>query len=306
MSAAAGMYVVLNGELVPAAEATVPADDRGFLYGDSVFTTLRCYGGVAFRLDRHCARLNASLRSPVVEINHEVNPEDLRNDIARLIELNGCPDAVARLTVTRGRGVGPLPPRDAVPTTLLTVRPYVPDARLYAEGASLIVSSVRRDPSGELGRHKLGSYFPSLLARREAAARGADEAVICDTDGDYLECASSNLFAVVGGALVTPDVTENLLPGIARDVVLDCAADVSVKVLPKKLTAEIAEGAFLGNVEEWFITNSVQEVVPVARIEAKQYTVPGPVTARLMQAYSEVVARETGTRRKPQQPGGIT
>lgn len=288
----AAAYVVLNGELVPADEAAVPADDRGLLYGDSVFTTLRCYDGAIFRLDRHCARLNVSLRSPVVGINHEVSADSLRNDIARLIELNGCADAVARFTVTRGRGAGPLPPPDAAPTTLLTVRPYVPDPSLYAEGASLIVSSVRRDPAGQLGKHKLGSYFPSLLARREAAARGCDEAVICDTDGNYLECACSNLFAVVGGTLVTPDVTENLLPGIARDVVLDCAADLGVEVSLKKLTAEIAETA-----EEWFITNSVQEVVPVARLESTQYPVPGPVTARLMQAYRDIVARETGTRR---------
>ena len=157
MSAVAATYVVLNGELVPAAEASVPADDRGLLYGDSVFTTLRCYDGAAFRVDRHCARLNASLRSPVVGINHEVNADSLRHNIGRLIELNGCPDAVARFMVTRGRGPGPLPPPDAAPTTLLTVRRYVSDPSLYAEGASLIVSSVRRDPAGQLGKHKVGS-----------------------------------------------------------------------------------------------------------------------------------------------------
>jgi len=284
MSRTDDTYVFLNGEVIRARDATIPADDRGFLYGDSVFTTLRCYAGVPFRLDRHCARLNASLRSPVVAIDYEVNPDDLLKRIGRLIELNRCPDAVVRFEVTRGRGAGPLPPADAVPMTLLTVQPYTQKKSLCAEGASLIVSSVRRDPRGELGKHKLGSYFLSLLARREAAAQGADEAIICDTDGNYLECASSNLFAVVEGAIVTPDVTENLLPGIARETVLECAAALGVRISPKKITAEIAERA-----EEWFITNSLVEVVPVAQVESRRYAAPGPVTTRLMEAYRRLV-----------------
>jgi len=282
-------HVVLNGELVTADEARIHIDDRGFLYGDSVFTTLRCYKSTPFRLDRHVARINASLRSPVVGIECEVDEAALRKNIARLIELNGCPQAVVRFRVTRGRGVGPLPPTDATPATLLTVDPLrLDEARhkrgaLYERGARLIISSVRRDPKGDLGKHKLGSYSSSLLARREAAAAGA--AIICDTDGHWLECASSNLFAVVGGALVTPDTSQNLLPGIARETVLDCAKQLGIRVRLEPLTAERAEHA-----EEWFITNSVEEVIPVACIGDREYAVRGAVTLRLAEAYRELVA----------------
>jgi len=281
-------YVFLNGELVRARDAKVPADDRGFLYGDSVFTTMRCYRGELFHVEHYTERLNASLRSQVVGIDYGITPKDLKQNVQRLIELNGCPDAVARFEVTRGRGAGALPPADAAPTTLLTVEPYAPKESLYTEGASLIVSSVRRDPRGELGKHKLGSYFSSLLARREAAAEGADEAIISDTDGNWLECASSNLFAVIDGAIVTPDVTENLLPGIARATVFDCAAAIGFEVSLRKITAEIAERA-----EEWFITNSLVEVVPVARVASRRYAVPGPVTTQLIQAYRNVVGSKT-------------
>ena len=288
MNERGGSYVVLDGELVAADEARVPVDDRGFLYGDSVFTTLRCYGGVPFRLDRHVARLNASLASPVVSIAHTVDEDDLRRDIARLLERNGCPDAVVRFRVTRGYGAGPLPPANATPTTLLTVDPLHLDESLYARGAKLIVSSVRRDPRGELGKHKLGSFFWSLMARREAAKQGADEAILCDTDGNWLECACSNLFAVVEGRLVTPDTTENILPGIARETVLECAEPIGIPVSLRRLTAETAKSA-----EEWFITNSVQEIVPVARIVSTPYTTRGSVTAPLIRAYRDAVARET-------------
>jgi len=290
MSGERQRYVVLNGELVAADEARVPIDDRGFLYGDSVFTTLRCYSGVPFRLDRHIARLNASLASPVVGIHYTADEARLRENIARLVKLNGCGEAVVRFRVTRGRGAGVQPPEDATPTTLLTVDPLQLDASITERGARLIVSSVRRDPRGELGKHKLGSYLFSLFARREATAAGADEAIICDTDGHWLECASSNLFAVVDGTLVTPDVTENLLPGIARETVLECAAAMGVEVSLEKITAETAE-----NAEEWFITNSLVEVAPVARLESRAYSVPASLTAQLIQAYRDVVTGEIST-----------
>lgn len=290
MNEPAASFVILNGEIVPGAEASVSVDDRGFLYGESVFTTIRCYGGVPFRLGRHCARLNASLCSPVVGIECQVEPGVLGAGIRRLIELNGCPDAVARFAVTRGCAAGPLPPSGLSPTTILTVRPYVPNASLRARGVSLCVSSIRRDPAGELGKHKLGSYFPSLLARREAFAKGCDEAVIRDTNGNFLECASSNLFAVAGGTVVTAGVTENILPGTAREAVLECAARIGLEVSCEPLTPRIVADA-----GEWFITNSLLEVMPVARLEEKGYPVPGPVTGRLMRAYRRIVSSETRT-----------
>ncbi len=291
MNKSATSYVILNGVVVPEKEASVPVNDRGFLYGESLFTTIRCYEGVPFRTNRHCARLNASLRSPVVGIGYEVEFGTLETDIRRLVKLNGCPESVVRFTVTRGCAAGPLPPMDLTPTTILTVNPYVPKTSLYGQGVSLCVSSIRRDPEGELGKHKLGSYFPSLLAKRQASARGCDEAVIRDTNGNFLECASSNLFAVVDGIVVTPGVTENILPGIARETVLECAAEAGLKVSFEALTPHVAE-----NAEEWFITNSLLEVVPVARMEERKYSVPGPVTSRLMRVFREFVSREIAAR----------
>ncbi|MDP7169183.1 MAG: aminotransferase class IV [Nitrospinota bacterium] len=281
-------FVILNGDVVPANEASLPVDDRGFLYGESVFTTIRCYGGVPFRVNRHFDRLNASLTSPVMEIDHKLDPAKLETDIRQLLELNKCPDAAARFTITRGCAPGPLPPRELAPTALLSVRPYVPDTSLPGRGASLCISTVRRDPAGELGKHKLGSYYPSILARRQAFAKGHDEAVICDTDGNFLECACSNLFAVRDGILLTPDVRENILPGIAREAVLECAAAIGLKTSFETLTPEIRT-----NAKEWFITNSLLEIVPVARLAENIFPVPGPATGRLLNAYKDLVTSET-------------
>ncbi len=276
--------VVLNGQVVSAVSASVPIDDRGFLYGESIFTTVRCYGGMPFKLDRHCSRLNASLRSTVIDIDHQVDLAVLEKDIQTLVELNRCPDAVARFMVTRGCGSGPLCPSHDTPTTLLTVNPYTPVPALYRQGVKLVVSSIRRDPDGVLGRHKLGSYVPSLLARREAHDEGAYEAIIRDTDGNFLECACSNLFAVVDGVVITPDITENLLPGVTRETVLQCASDLALSVELATLTESL-----LGRAEEMFITNSVIELAPVSKLVDMVLSAPGPVTTALMAAYREKV-----------------
>ncbi len=278
-------YAYLNDQIVRTDVAAISIDDRGFLYGESVFTTIRCYEGVPFKLADHCARLNRSLRAAVLDIDFEVRAEMLGEQIRELIEKNACPAAVARFTVSRGRGAGPLPPPAGRPTTLLTVAPVQVNEALYVSGIDLVAASVRRDPRGELGRHKLGSYMESLVARREAARAGADEAVIADMAGNLLECAGANLFAVVEGTVVTPDTDYNLLPGMARETLLAGAAAAGIPVSLAPLTPETIKQA-----AEMFITNSVVEVLPVRQFLDRKFTpVPGPVTARLMSLYRNAV-----------------
>ncbi|MBT3351366.1 MAG: hypothetical protein HOC91_08360 [Nitrospinaceae bacterium] len=287
MNKSSPSFVILNGEVISTKEASIHVDDRGFLYGESIFTTIRCYGGVPFRVIRHCDRLNNSLSSPVVDIDYHVDFAKLETDIQQLLKLNKCPDAAVRFTITRGCATGPLPPQRLTPTTLLSLHPFAPDTSLLSRGASLCISNIRRDPAGDIGKHKLGSYFPSLLARRQAFNKGHDESVICDTDGNFLECACSNLFAVLDGTLVTPDTTENILPGIAREGVLECAAAIGLKTSLETLTSDIQK-----NAKEWLITNSLMEIVPVASLGENRFFVPGPVTSRLLGEFKDLVASE--------------
>ena len=88
-------YIALNGQIMLSEEARVPVDDRGLLYGESVFTTIRCQQGAPVRLERHCERLNASLRSAVVEIAYQVEPAALLENIQELSKRNCCPDSIA-------------------------------------------------------------------------------------------------------------------------------------------------------------------------------------------------------------------
>ena len=279
-------YVMLNDAFLPEDEACISVDDRGFLYGESVFTTIRCYQGTPFCLAEHVKRLNHSLAHPLVDMPCAVDQAQLQEQIKELIRRNGCPSALARLRISRGRGVGPLPPAGIQPTILLTVTPY--DPAPDPPHARLMVSALRRDADGHLGQHKLGSYFLNLAARRVALAQGYSDAVLLDTADHVLECTCSNLFLVQKGVLVTPDLSQNLLPGTARAVVHRCAREAGLQIEERQIPV-----ADLDQAEEIFLTNASVEIAPVVTVEARKLSpVPGPVTKALMDRYHQQVLEE--------------
>lgn len=281
-------YLAINGKLCAESTAKIPVDDRGFLYGESVFTTLRCYDGVPFRLPTHLARLQGTLDSPVFALPYKLDAQALTATVAELLRKNSCPTGLVRIMITRGRGGGPNTPPTSEPLVLITAREIPPLPVLENRTKNLAVSSIRRDKSGWLGRHKLGSYLENLLARREARAVDCDEGILCDLAGNYLECACANLFAVVKGELFTAGEDENILPGIARKTVLECAAQANTPVTFAVLTPDLVLQA-----EEIFITNSLLEVAPVRTLAERTFApVPGEITKRLSDLYTETVHHE--------------
>ncbi len=276
--------VMVDGRLVEQNQPVLTVDDRAFQYGESVFTTLRTYAGKPFRLSDHVTRVNRSLADEVLSIDLVLDADAVARDINRLLEANGLRDAVVRLTVSSGRGAGPNRPGDARPTVVLTTRPLGLDPSMYRRGRRLATSDYRRDARGTEGRHKLGSYAPLLGARRQARQAGADDAVLTDTDGRLLECTTSNLWLVIEGEALTPAHDLNLLPGVARQVVMECADAVGVPCREDELRAEMVKRA-----SEAFVTNSVFEVMGVSMIvEVTFEPVAGPVTRRLARAYAEL------------------
>jgi branched-chain amino acid aminotransferase len=168
------------------------------------------------------------------------------------------------------------------------LRPY--PERCYAEGAVAIVATTRQNEGSPLSRVKSLSYLNHVLARIEAREAGADEALLLNGRGDLAESASSNLFAVRAGTLVTPPVESGCLPGTARAVVLETAPRLGLTVALSPLS--LPE---LLDADEAFLTNSLMEVMPLARVGDRPIGSgrPGPVTARLAAAYRAVAIEET-------------
>lgn len=280
--------VYLNGRLIPAEEARVSPLDRGFLYGYGLFETVRSYGGRVFRLDRHLARLMRG--AEVLGLASGLDAAELERAMYRTPEANGLADARIRLTVAAGEGERSLdmPPSGSL-TVLVVAEPLHVAGRMYEEGISAVVVSARRNSQSPVSAIKSLNYLDGLLARAEAEARGADEAILLNDRGYIAECSSSNIFLVSSGRLLTPSVASGILPGVTREAVLEVAAEQGIE----SVEGDIARDE-LTRADEVFITTSVREVVPVVAVDGRAVGSgkPGPVTGRLAAAYRQLMQRE--------------
>jgi branched-chain amino acid aminotransferase len=296
--------VNLDGSLVSPREAKVSVFDRGFLLGDSVYEVVRTYGGRPFELPAHLARLATSAERIGMRLRWDAARTAEEVDRTLVAARGGdppAPDAAPwnvgerylRIVMTRGSGeLGLDPALAAEPLALVIVQPLSgPPARAYSEGvAALLVGDPR--PAGADPAAKTGAHLPHVLAVRAARAAGAHEALLLDGRGFVTEGASSNVFAVRAGRLLTPPLAAGILPGVTRGLVLALARERGVPCQESPLTAAELEGA-----DEVFITSTVREMVPVTRLGEKRVGrgEPGPVTRALHLAFRARAGGPVGT-----------
>jgi branched-subunit amino acid aminotransferase/4-amino-4-deoxychorismate lyase len=206
------------------------------------------------------------------------SPERLREALGELLGAEGLGDAVARVTVTRGIPGG-RPTR-----TGAWIEVEASGSRLWRgtrSGGARAILSKRPFHPGPLGRHKTTSRLAYSLAREEARAAAADETLLGSESGEVLEGATSNLFMVAGGEVITPPLVSGILPGVVRAWVLAACDRLGIPAREAMIPWVSLAGA-----EEVFLTNSVQEVVPVAIVDER--TVPDrEIGTRLRDAYRD-------------------
>jgi len=272
----------VNGTLSPAESATVSVLDHGFLYGDSVYETIRTYRGEPFLLGRHLDRLANSCR--MIRLAPP-DPPDIEREVRRTIDLGGNDESYIRIMITRG--VGPigyehaLCPKPGLFVIVLPLRRVPPES--YTEGISATLGRRRRNPRESLDPAiKSCNLLNNVLAHMEAEDAGAKETILLNTRGFVAEGTHTNVFFVKESALKTPALSCGLLSGITREVVLECARESGVTVEEGEFTAEALAAA-----DEIFVTSTLQEVLPVARLNGKPVGggKPGPVTVRLHELF---------------------
>lgn len=266
--------IYLNGEIVPSAEARISPFDRGFLYGDGLFETMRVSAGAAPLLDRHLDRLERSaamigIRPPARAL--------LADAVARTVAANDAGHCVLRLTVSRGQAAGWHPDPDAPPTILASVRPLASAHDLEAQHHLVTLETPHARQATEVAV-KGTSYLPSVLGALELGRRGAAEGVLITREGMVAEGTVSNLFCVIDGALVTPPLELGVLPGVARARVLELARERGVETRERTF-----DRAALASAAECFTTNAARGVLPALTLDAAQFGDgrPGPVTLLL-------------------------
>jgi branched-chain amino acid aminotransferase len=251
----------IDGTIHPPEEAKVSVYDRGFLYGDSVFETIRTYGGEPFALADHMARLERSAAR--VGIAMPITASAFAMEVRLAIRAARNPESYARAMLTRGSGpVGLDPALAAAPLRVVLVEPLsMPPISAYRDGVKVVTVRTERAADAAHGA-KVGNYLASLLALEHAKRSGAHEALILDTAGRVLEGATSNVFLVRGGDLVTPPEEAGILPGITRAHLLEIAAELRCAVRFSPITP-----ADLAAADEVFITSSIREILPVVRVD---------------------------------------
>jgi aminodeoxychorismate lyase len=240
-----GVLIFLNGQFVPEERAVVSVFDRGFLYGDGLFETMRVFNGKPFRWAQHLERLEHG--AEFLKIKLPFSPDALRDFARELIAKNEMPDALLRVTLSRGVGVRGYSPKGADSPTLVMSLHAAPGA-----GAPLrwkLITSSHRLPAKEaLAQFKTCNKLAQILARAEADAAGADEALLLNTDGFVVEGASSNLFWIERGAICTPPLASGVLPGVTRAVVLELCRTLAVETREIQISSDQlrkAEGIFV-------------------------------------------------------------
>lgn len=288
--------VSIDGILHPASAARVSVFDRGFLYGDSVYEVVRTYGLAPFEMGPHLDRLASSadrigLRLPWTAARFE-------DEVRRVVDASrggDAPDPVAapwnegersvRIVVTRGTGeMGLDPALAADPAVVIIALPLRgPPLVAYREGvAAWPFGGQRRHPRGGDPAAKTGEHLFHVLAVQEAREHGANEALLVDGAGCVTEGASSNVFALREGLLVTPPLGVGILAGVTRAVVIDLVRGLGIPLREHPLPLTVLERA-----DEAFLTSTVREVLPVVRVgeTALGTGKPGPVTLRIHEAF---------------------
>ena len=284
---ATGKVVFIDGAPFEPEAATVSVYDRGFLYGDAVFEVLRTYRGEPFALGEHVARLRRSAERVFIDL--PLDDASMQGEIERAIAATHNEESYVRVVVTRGAGPLSLDPATARrPLRVILVEPIFPLAREpYADGVAAVTVATRRsaDDTTAAGA-KVTNYLESLIAVREATARGAVEALIVNGRGEVVEGATSNVFAVKGGRVTTPPEGAGILAGITRAHVLAAAVRLGVPVDEQTLRPESLYVA-----DEVFITSSIRELMPVVRVDDRTIGAgrPGPVARTLHRAFRVAV-----------------
>jgi branched-chain amino acid aminotransferase len=284
-------YIYIDGKFYTKENAKISVYDHGLLYGDGVFEGIRAYNGRIFRLDEHIDRMYDGAKAIMLE--PPVSKEKMKEIIKETLRKNNLKDAYIRPIITRGRGNLGLDPNKCPKPTIICIAETwgAMYGDLYENGLTAVTVSIRRNAPEALPTNiKSLNYLNNILAKIEANIKGGDEAIIFDVRGNLAEGSGDNIFLVKHGKIFTP-FTQMNLNGVTRGAVFDLSAKLKIEMVEANL------GYFdLYTADEVFVTGTAAEIGPISKIDGRIIGTgkPGPVTKKLMKAYTELT-RKTGT-----------
>ncbi|SMO68824.1 aminotransferase class IV [Fodinibius sediminis] len=274
-------WILFDGMLKPASSPVIPADSRGLMYGDGAFETIRVYRGSTLLLENHLDRLNRGLHALGMDQLDRTRKKTLEGKLYQLLRKNDLlsRDAIIRLQFWRkgGRGYHAVDGH----SRYAAVASVCPDYRQYYPVLATV--STRRIPSGCLpSEGKFTNGINYILAAREAADKGADDALMQTVDGAVSETTIANICWIKGTSIFTPSLQCDLLPGITRNIMLD--------IVNRNSELEMREGIYsvesLYKAEAVVLCNSVREIMAVSKVDGHVFETDHPVVSELQQLYT--------------------
>ena len=248
------MLIYANGLWVEAEQAMVPFNDLGFLYGDSLFETVRVNGSNPFRLEKHLERMQSGMDTIKMESADQL--AKIPGILEEFISRNDLESALTRIIITRGISKGSPWKSESTPAIYMTSRPVNkpedwPVRVVFLEEKNYPI--LRFHPA-----IKSGNYLGNMLAKKDAEDAGAFEPVFVNRDGYVTECAIRNVFFIKDGVLLTPSLELGVLPGVIRDTIMELAEKRQLKV-EETLISEND----VSDMDEAFISSTGVGVLPV-------------------------------------------
>lgn len=267
--------VWVNGERLDPRAPSISAIDHGVTVGDGVFETCKVVDGSPFALTRHARRLDRSMAGlGLPAADHTVIEKGIKAVLAE-------PIPYGRLRYSVTAGAGPLgSDRQVSPLTYIVTAAFQPP---NPASAKLVVVPWTRNEHGATAGLKTTSYAENVVALAFAQERGGVEAVFANTAGNLCECTGSNIFVVVGGQILTPDLGSGPLAGITRELVIQWCREEGLTVRTEPLPMSI-----LGQAEEVFITSSTKDVMAVHSVDDRAVHAGGPVTAQVAEIFARL------------------
>lgn len=285
----------IDGKIQPLGRAAVPILDHGFLYGDSVFETMRTMEGSPFQFLKHIDRLFHSAEGLSLKV--PCTKRALRDEVFRTIKAyyKKYPrsELYVRVVVTRGYGdIGFDPKLCPRPTTVIIIKKYRPlPEKFYERGVEVaIVPIIRNHPQALDPNIKSGNYLNNVLAYMEAKKRGAYDAILLNEEGYLTEASNSNLFLVKNGIVMTPSIESGVLKGLTRAFIMEVAQRHGMEVQEAKI-----KETELFHADECFISSVLKRILPVTRCNARAIGsgMVGVTTKKLMKLFESEAAHDT-------------
>jgi branched-chain amino acid aminotransferase len=268
-------FVLHNGRIREADDPMLRPGQLGLLAGWGLFSTLRVMDGVLFAWEHHWARMSRD--SALMNVPLPPDPEQVHQDLLKLIEANNASNATLRVVVVRNAGgmwEGAPTGRDSDLIAMTA------NSNPWGDSVKLVYQTGGRFAGSEFAHAKITSWGANLRFYEKAHEQGFDECILLNERGEITECTSANIFAVHGSEVFTAPVSAGCLPGVTREILLNEIRVPGVRISEKILRPEDLESA-----DDVFITSTTRDLLGVAQIGTKQLPERDKVRAALLAAF---------------------